>query len=70
MVDKKREPINLARTQINDGRLKVVKRYMDFYSDLIKTVIKENNTEIYSQLTAFVRASSALLSYSNSVNRS
>ena len=40
--------IDNTRAQINDGRLKVVKRYMDFYSDLIKTVIKENNTEIYN----------------------
>lgn len=33
---------------MNDGKLKVVKHYMEFYSDLIKTVIKENNTEIYN----------------------
>lgn len=45
---KEKETLDTTRAQINDGKLKVVKHYMEFYSDLIKTVIKENNTEIYN----------------------
>ena len=70
ITDKKQQQLKDARKQINDGRLKVVKQYMDFYSDMIKSVIRENNAEIYVQLTGFLRASQSLLQYSNSLNRS
>jgi len=43
---------------------------MDFYSEMIKNVIKENNSEIYFQLKGFLRASQNLLTYSNSLSRS
>lgn len=45
------------RKEINEGRLKVVEEYMDFYSGVIREAIIRNNSEIYVELRKFIQDS-------------
>ena len=36
--------------QMDKNRLRAVKKYMDFYDELIKNIIRKNNKQIYSDL--------------------
>ena len=61
----------MAKKELNDKKIKVVKEYMSFYDDLIKKTIKKNNEEIYNSLHLYLKSTSdkLMLTASNPNNR-
>ena len=61
----------MAKKEMNDKKIKVVKEYMSFYDDLIKKTIKKNNEEIYNSLHLYLKSTSdkLMLTASNPNNR-